>query len=235
MHVMRFASYVIAAALPLAATGTAMAQSNPPGSPTAAVLDGVTKNQWLAAGFVGSSFGTRVENVNADTNAKLDFGGQLGFLWKGVIGIEGLADFSPSMNIARAQLLDEPRLTSYMANAIGALPLGSRGQILPYVSGGFGVIRMRADVLNLLTVQPASGEVPVVIAANGSTTITDGQLGGNIGAGLMGFAGDHFGFRTDVRFYRGMSDNTPQDDSLTRTILSNLEFWRANVGLAVRW
>jgi hypothetical protein len=51
--------------------------------------------------------------------------------------------------------------------------------------------------------------------------------------------GTHLGFRTDVRYYRAMSDETPVEDTvgetLTETLVSGLSYWRANVGLAFRW
>jgi opacity protein-like surface antigen len=186
---------------------------------------------------VGSNFGTKVNNVETDSNANVGFGGQLGYLWNGVLGIEALADFAPSMEVATDLFVDDPRLSSYMANAIGAVPLGSQGQIQPYFSAGFGTVRMRADVLNILVVQSIDGVE--LVQDLGSTSTSESRWGGNIGAGLMGFAGDHFGFRTDVRYYRAMSDDTPDDvisaDTFTRGVLSGLEFWRANVGLALRW
>jgi hypothetical protein len=56
----------------------------------------------------------------------------------------------------------------------------------------------------------------------------------------MGFAG-HIGFRTDVRYFHAMTEDTPLTDettvadALTREVLSGLRYWRANLGIALRW
>jgi hypothetical protein len=66
----------------------------------------------------------------------------------------------------------------------------------------------------------------------------------------MGFAGN-VGVRADVRYFRGFSDDTVEDalnldpgtidndntpgSQAASGILSGLDFWRANIGLAFRW
>jgi hypothetical protein len=223
---MRPASYMIAAAVAAAMSGTAAAQSVAPAaappaqSPTAAVVTGPTRSHWVAAAFAGSNFETTTDNVNIDSDASLNFGGQVGYLWRGIVGAEALADFAPSMDLSTAAFGSSPEVFSYMGNAIGAYPLGAGGQVQPYVSGGFGAIQTNLGVLNG--------------ARSNETT-----FGSNIGAGLMAFA-SHLGFRTDVRYYRALSDETtPAEDTtfdaLTEAALSGLSYWRANVGLAFRW
>jgi hypothetical protein len=226
----------MAAALTVAVAGTAAAQTNPPAPPPqapTAVVAGPTQSHWTAAGFVGSNFSTSVDDTDADTEAAFGFGGQMGYLWQGIVGIEGLADFAPSIDVAPALFADEPSVNSYMANAIGALPLGTEGQIQPYVSGGFGSMQLKGDVLRIVTAQP-------VDSTDGEDTIrtNESRWAGNIGGGLMGFA-NHFGFRTDVRYYRAMADDSLSEvtsaDDLTGELLSGLSYWRANVGVALRW
>jgi hypothetical protein len=226
---MRSATYMIAAALTAAMSGTAAAQSAAPPppppvqSPTAAVVTGPTRSHWVAAAFAGSNFATTTDNLDIDSDASVNFGGQIGYLWRGIVGAEALADFAPSMDLATAAFASSPDVFSYMANAIGAYPLGAGGQIQPYLSGGFGAIQTNLGVLNGADIDARSNET---------------TFGGNIGAGMMAF-GAHVGFRTDVRYYRAMSDDTPLEDTaadtLTETVLSGLSYWRANVGLAFRW
>ena len=73
------------------------------------------------------------------------------------------------------------------------------------------------------------------------TTSTNlSRFGSNLGGRLMVFA-DHVGVRGDVRHYSA----TTSDDvvpirrgsagDLTRALLSGLQFWRADVGVAFRW
>src|SRR5262245_42888108 len=114
-----------------------------------------------------------------------------------------------------------------MANAIAAIPIGADGGWQPFVSGGVGVLTLQSDVLSIngdpATVQP-----------------DDSRFGGNIGAGFMGMIGNA-GLRGEVRFFRGFEEDfnidpieTPNEIVGTR-ILSDLQFWRANIGLAFRW
>lgn len=175
------------------------------------------------SGFAGTQFDT---NGN---NASPDFGGQVGYLWNGVIGAELLGNVTPNFKVNNALVSGNPNVNSYMANVIGAVPIGGDGQFQPYVSGGLGAIQMRADVFNV-----AIGGTTGTVASN------QAKFGGNIGGGIMAFAGN-IGIRGDVRFFRAFQDdtlstdlNSPQD-AFTRNLLSGLDIWRANIGVAVRW
>lgn len=70
----------------------------------------------------------------------------------------------------------------------------------------------------------------------------DSRFAGNVGGGFMGFVGN-IGFRGDVRYFRGFEQKgggdvdpveSPQE-AIGSRILSQLAFWRANVGVAFRW
>jgi opacity protein-like surface antigen len=243
---MRTAPFVIAAILTVALSGTAAAQSNVSSVPAAAqtpasaVVAGATRSHWLLTGFAGSNFAAETENADIDSKASFSFGGDLGYLWNGILGVEAMADFSPAMEVPSLLFASNPNVYSYMANVIGALPLGAEGNVQPYISGGLGTITMKADVITpLVEVQPVDG-VENTIATTTSTSSTKSRFGGNIGAGLMGFAG-HIGFRTDVRYFHAMTEDTPLTDettvadALTREVLSGLRYWRANLGIALRW
>src|SRR5689334_522529 len=47
-----------------------------------------TQSRWTAAGFVGANYGA------STTGSSVDFGGQVGYLYRGFIGGEFLADFA---------------------------------------------------------------------------------------------------------------------------------------------
>src|SRR5262249_8567463 len=177
---------------------------------------------WTASGFVGSNFG-----AGADS-ASVDFGGQLAYLYRGFIGGELLADFAPHFRINNALLADNPNVNSYMANVIGAVPIGSEGQVQPYVSAGLGGIQLRSEMFNIATTTPGT-----------TTQANQMKFGGNVGAGVMAFAGN-FGIRGDVRYYRAFHSDistnaTTPSDIFAQNLLSGLDFWRANIGVAVRW
>jgi hypothetical protein len=181
-----------------------------------------TTSYWTASGFVGSNFG-----AGADS-ASVDFGGQLAYLYRGKIGAEFLADFAPHFRINNALLADNPNVNSYMLNVIGAVPIGSEAQVQPYVSGGLGGIQLRSDMFNIASAVPGM-----------TTEANQTKFGGNVGAGVMAFAGN-VGIRGDVRYYRAFNSDistnaTNAADVFAQNLLSGLDFWRANIGIAVRW
>lgn len=187
------------------------------------------ESHWLASGSLGSDFGIDAEDPS------VNFAGTIGYLWRGIFGGEFQANFSPDFQLdeALSPLLfgEEPTINSYMLNAIGAAPLMAGGQFQPYVSGGIGWVTLHADAL-----------------PGDDFDQDDTQLGGNIGAGVMGFLGQ-LGVRADIRYFRVFEDEffgvpegaiqraghgMPHEFIDTR-ILSELAFWRGNVGVALRW
>jgi hypothetical protein len=182
----------------------------------------------MTAGFVGSNLNGADEAI-ADSHRSINFGGQLGYLWRGVVGGEFLADFAPSSSlIANGASPDNAHVNSYMANAVGALPLGAKGRYQPYVSGGYGAIQTRANVVT-----------PAVNPLSSPTTSSDNQVtgGANVGGGLMAFAGK-LGFRGEVRYYRAATNNnlnaTLADQGI-QNLTSGIDFWRGNIGFAFQW
>ena len=229
---MRMSAYVITAVLAAGLPAAAQAQSStqPPAAVPAVSPSedyGTIQSHWIVSGFVGSNFG------GASNNASVNFGGQLGYLWKGVLGAEGIADFAPSFKLDNPALNQNPHTNGYMGNAIAALPLGDEGQFQPYVSGGVGIITMKTEVLNAFLPHP-TGTFPT-----GFSTTDQHAFGSNIGGGVMGFAG-MLGFRADVRYYKAATTSTvTATDSpagqFTEALLSGLNYWRANIGVALRW
>jgi len=180
-------------------------------------------SQWVASGFVGSNFGASADSASAD------FGGQIAYLYRGAIGAEFLADFAPHFRLNNALLAENPNINSYMVNVIGAVPIGgSDARVQPYISGGVGGIQLRSDM--------------ILVGAPTFTTTTANQMrfGGNVGAGVMAFGGN-VGVRADIRYYRAFHNDdlttgtTTAADVFAQNLLSGLDFWRANIGIAFRW
>ncbi len=228
---MRTSAYLIIAVLAAGLPRTASAQgnTNPPAAVPAAApaeLYGPTQSHWVVSGFVGGNFG------HSTTDPSVDFGGQLAYLWHGIVGAEALADFAPSFKLDDLALAENPNANSYMGNAIVALPVGAEGQFQPYVSGGVGGMQLQTKALNAFLPHP-SGTVPT-----GTSNGDQVKFGSNIGAGVMGFAG-MLGFRADVRYYKANTtsnfSSTSAVGQFTEGLLSGLSYWRANIGLAVRW
>ena len=207
----------------------AWAQSAAPAAVPAAspsVTAGATQSHWTIAGFIGSNFGT------TSVDPSVSFGGQAGYLWKGMVGGEAIADFAPAFKLDDAALSENPRANAYMANAIFALPLGASGQFQPYVSGGAGSIQLVARAFNV-ALPHLSATFPT-----GTSRADAFSFGTDVGGGLMGFNGI-IGFRADVRYYKATKNDTLASATpirqFTETLLSGLDFWRANIGIAVRW
>jgi hypothetical protein len=243
---MRVSGFVITTMLVAGLSGNAMAQSaaNPPVSQTAIPTYGATDNPegWLASGFVGSSFGGDTDD------ASLEFGGQIAYMWGGIVGAEFLFDWAPTFQVSEVEiaqtgvrgnifgdvLLDgSPSVNTQMFNLITGIPVGSGGQFKPYVSAGWGRVAMRTDVFELNLITP--GINPIV--ADGSSS----AWGGNLGFGVVGFGAGNVGVRGDVRYFKvpGNDDSTLESttaaDLFTENLLAGLNFWRANIGVAFKW
>ena len=185
----------------------------------------------MASAFIGSAFDTSGDVVNEnDVTNSLAWDGQIGYLWRGRVGGEFMASFAPSFGFDTLNLFleDNPRVNTYMANVVGAVPFGTDHQFRPYISAGVGAITLRSTVFT---------DVSEINTA--STNLS--RFGSNIGGGLMIFAG-HVGVRADVRHYTtSASNNIPhliQGESptdISRALLAGLEFWRTDVGVAFRW
>lgn len=239
---MRSVNWLLAAVMVSGLSGTAFAQTSPPPptpvAPAIAPADnaGLTRSHWLASGFVGANFGSgNSDFFSADRSRSFDWGGQIGYLWRGIVGGEFLANFTPSFGVDTLGVVldDNPHVNSYMANAVAALPLGAQGQFQPYISGGFGAIQMRF----------ANGIIGSGILGNGvlvdvtSSSISQTGGGSNIGGGIMVFAGK-VGIRGDARYYHANTltlDATNLANRVTQSLLSDLNFWRADIGVAFQW
>jgi hypothetical protein len=229
---MRANPWALVAACSLALPTAALAQT--PAAPakqtsrttvvtqTTAYTEVTPTNNWYASGFAGSNFGA------AAASSSVDFGGALGYLYRGYVGGEFLAGFTPNFQMQGTNVLagQSPDINSYMVNLIAAAPLGVDNRFQPYVSGGIGAVTLSASNV----VSPAVG-------VNAVLNPTAAKFGGDIGAGLMAYAGN-VGVRGDVRYYRAFNtsnNGTSAESVLGESALAGLDFWRANVGLAFRW
>lgn len=202
-------------------------------------------NEWIASGFVGGNFGQN------SLSSSVDFGGTVGYLYRGIVGGEFLAGFSPRFKLDRL-VTGDTNINNYMANVIAAAPVGSLGEFRPFISGGIGAVTMSLNSNAVYPFGPA-GANPIVNTANNNSVFDPNakHLAADVGGGLMAFAG-RWGVRGEVRYFSavgttnsttvinaagvpvngaGTSGSTFKDNSL----LNNVKFWRANIGVAFRW
>jgi opacity protein-like surface antigen len=178
---------------------------------------------WLFTPFIGGNFGGdadfgRFDDFEDEFERRVDFGGSLGWMGSGIVGFEVDFGWSPNyfentVGPANFEFGDNYVATA-MANVLVGIPVGGQtgGGIRPYASGGLGLIRTH------LADDTASND------------LTANNLGFDLGAGVHGFFSDNLGIRGDVRYLRSF-----EDDSTDGLMLQDFDFWRATIGLTIRF
>jgi opacity protein-like surface antigen len=170
---------------------------------------------WLFTPNIGVGFGG-----DTPSNDKLTYGASIGWMGAGVLGWEADLAYTPTFfenDTDNTSLLDTDNVTTAMANVIIGVPIGGQTGpgFRPYVAGGLGMLKTHVATSDQLF------------------NITNNDFGFDLGAGVIGFATDHVGFRGDVRYYRSLQD--PQPDNEFDFGVGKFDFWRGTVGLAFRW
>jgi opacity protein-like surface antigen len=252
---MKLAGFVITAVV-AGLSGPAFAQTgsgqhtaaNLPASQTAVVSTSSDNPRgWMASGFIGTNFGSsrsnsvdlsNIEDLNGNNSTSVNFGGQVGYLARGVIGGEFLADFSPGLGTFNNVLFERnPNVNSYMFNLIAVAPFGNAHSYDPYISGGIGAVTLHSTIFVTDPTRTPN------LAALGTETASGSRFGWNLGGGVMAWSEKNWGFRGDVRYYATGSNNVDgvldlnniDEVEFTRRELSGISFWKANAGVAFRW
>ena len=182
---------------------------------------------WLFTPFFGMNWGGTAEftdfagDFEDEFEQKMNFGASLSWMGAGAFGFE--VDFGYSPNFFQNTTGDDnfefgdSNVTTLMANLKVGVPFGGQtgGGIRPYASGGLGLIKSRIDD-------------PDDLFELNST-----DWGFNVGGGVTGFFNDNFGLQGDVRYFRSLQDNEPDDEF--DLALGSLNFWRGTVGLVFRF
>lgn len=182
---------------------------------------------WLFTPFVGMNFGgsgtfsDSFGDFDDEFEKRSTFGASLAWMGGGVFGFE--VDFGYSPNFFESTAGDgdfeygDSNVTTLMANIVLGAPIGGQtGQgIRPYASGGVGLIRSRIEDVDDLFGDPKN------------------NLGMNVGGGITGFFSDNVGLRGDVRYFRSLQDEEPDDDF--DIALGSFSFWRGSIGVTFRF
>jgi hypothetical protein len=182
---------------------------------------------WLFTPFIGMNWGGAAEftdfggDFEDEFEQKMNFGASLSWMGAGVLGFE--VDFGYSPNFFQNTAGDDDfefgdsNVTTLMANLKVGVPFGGQtgGGIRPYASGGLGLIKTRIDDPDDLF----------------ELNSTDWGL--NVGGGVAGFFSDNIGLQGDVRYFRSLQDNEPDDEF--DLALGSFNFWRGTVGLVFRF
>ena len=181
---------------------------------------------WLFTPFIGSNFGGKANfgdfnDFDDEFERRVNFGASLGWMGNGIVGAE--VDFGWSPNFFENTVGDsnfafgDSNVTTLMGNLIVGAPIGGQSGpgLRPYASGGVGLIRSRVD------------------GGDFFDDLNTNDFGFNVGAGVHGFFSDNVGIRGDIRYFRSLQDNEPDDEF--DLAVSDFDFWRATVGVTFRF
>jgi hypothetical protein len=175
---------------------------------------------WLLTPFVGTSFAGQSALVQFDPDAVATrhwlFGGSVAWLGDGVFGAEADFAFVPGIfeDDNSANLITASSAITLSGNAIATLPLSiTRESLRPYLIGGFGLMRARA-------------EDQICLACE---ALNEPAL--QIGGGALGLLSDRAGLRFDIRQIRTVR----REETLIGERQAKLSFWRLTVGVVIRY
>jgi len=182
---------------------------------------------WLFTPYVGwnwggtAGFSDSFGDFEDQFERQVNYGASLAWMGAGILGFEVDFGYSPNFFEDTSGGDDfewgDSNVTTLMANLTVGAPFGGQtgAGIRPYASGGVGIIRTRiGDAGDLFNV-------------------SSNDWGVNVGAGVAGFFSDHVGLRGDVRYFRSLQDNDPDDD--LDLALGSFRFWRGTVGVMFRF
>jgi opacity protein-like surface antigen len=177
---------------------------------------------WFFSPFFGGNFGGSADfgdfpDGDDEVERRMDFGASLGWNPK-VVGFE--VDFGYSPNFFEDTAGDrnfefgDSNVTTLMGNVLLSTPAGTGFR--PYASAGLGLIRTN--------VSSGTGLF---------NDLSTNDLGINVGGGVNAQFNDMIGVRGDLRYFRSLQENIPDNDF--DLSLGNFDFWRGSVGLTFRW
>lgn len=168
-------------------------------------------------GLLTPFLGVVLDNPATDEK-RLVYGGALGFAGP-IVGFEVDYGYAPNFFEGEDEFGDlgrEGSVSTLMGNVLVSLP---NRRVKPYFTAGIGLLRSNLALVDLF------GDV------------SRNDLGVNIGGGIMLFVGDRVAIRGDVRQFRDLTNDDP-DDNLPEPgdfDFGDFRFWRASAGLTFRF
>jgi hypothetical protein len=155
--------------------------------------------------FVGLAFGGRADD------SKVTYGGALSFYGDGVgLGFE--VDFGYTPDFFGETGFRDNNVTTLTGNL---LFVAGGGVARFYLAGGGGLLKTR------------------VSDVDGFFDVDSNDFGFDVGGGIEVGLGGTFGLRADLRYFRALTD--PQPDDEFDIDLADLDFFRASLGLSLRF
>jgi hypothetical protein len=175
---------------------------------------------WLLTPFFGTTFAGQTTLPVLDPGGfeakHWLIGGSFAWLSDNVVGFEGDVAFAPGVFVDDNEfdLVKGSRATTLSGNVILAVPLAvTRESLRPYLVGGLGLIH-------------AGFEEPSGVLDLGSN-----ELAIQVGGGAIGMVSNRAGLRFDIRQSRTLG----RADNLLGERAAKLSFWRATVGVVIRY
>ncbi len=188
---------------------------------------GKASADWLFTPFVGWNWGGTAEftdiagDFEDEFERRSNFGASLAWMGAGALGFEVDFGYAPNFfeNTAGEDDFEygDSNVTTLMANLMVGVPFGGQSGfgIRPYASGGLGIIKSRIE------------------DADDLFDVDSTDWGLNVGGGVNAFFSDRFGLRGDVRYFRSLQDNEPDDE--VDLALGSFRYWRGTVGVVFRF
>jgi hypothetical protein len=176
---------------------------------------------WLITPFVGTTFAGQSALIQFDPDAVATkhwlFGGSVTWLGGGIFGVEADVALVPGIfeddNVDN--LVTASTATTLSGNVIAAVPLAvTRESLRPYLVGGIGLVHARVEDQICLVSCEALNEPAL-----------------QVGGGAIGLVSDRAGVRFDLRQIRTLR----REETLIGERRAKLSFWRATVGVVIRY
>jgi opacity protein-like surface antigen len=153
--------------------------------------------------FAGAVFGGDAPDTTPSAGVAVTYMGRFA-------GVEAEIGYTPDFfgEDEDIVLVGDTNAMSLMGNLL--LGYGDAA-VKPYVAVGAGLLRMRVDGADLFE------------------DVTSNSFGMNVGAGVIGHLSEHIALRGDVRYFRSLEDEDP-DDGVDLEI-GKFDFWRAYGGV----
>jgi hypothetical protein len=167
--------------------------------------------------FVGKSFAAQTTLPAAARVEKQSWvvGASASWLTDNVLGAELDFGYVPRFFASDPVLSPGSNVVSFTGNLLLAVPLSvTRDSLRPYISGGMGLLHAGVD---------DTGSI---------STVNRNLLAFSIGGGAIGFLSKRAGVKFDLRTVRSTGTDVDNQTLLTKP---RLGFWRATIGVAIRY
>jgi len=171
-----------------------------------------------AQGFLSPFIGTTLSSPTpAGGSSAPGFGVALGTLGK-IVGAEVEFAYYPELLDNTANAISKNKVITLSGNTLIGPTIGS---VKAYGALGLGSLN-----LNVTSLSSALTPNPDSISTNYFTV--------NVGGGAAVFFRPHFGVRGDLRYYRAFGIKVTDLEN-AGLALDEFDFWRANIGLAIKF